>query len=75
MTSLRIMMLLVALVVCYLLFLRTQPSVNSRRDESALLSADPAKAAAAHSQYKEAMDKAHAAAKQMQDQRSEADSL
>ncbi len=71
------MMLLVTLVVCYLLFLRTQPALNSPRSNTTLTGepADPRATPALSSEYKQAMDKAHAAARQMQAQRAEADSL
>lgn len=68
-------MLLVTVAVCYLLFFYSQPKVD-------VIAVDPpvpgvatnGHPATAHSQYKEAMDRAHAAAKSMQDERKEADS-
>ena len=70
MASLRIMMLLVALAVCYLLFAHTLPPPGARHigDAEGL-----PPGTAAQSQYKQAMDKAHAAARQMQAERAEAD--
>ena len=62
MQALRLVMLLAAVPVCYLLFFHSQPAGN-------------ASAPAAHSQYKREMDQAHAAAKQMQAQKAEADSI
>ena len=61
-------MLLVTVALCYLLFVHSQTKIDP-------VAADPASPAAAttHSQYKEAMDRAHAAAKAMQDERKEAD--
>ena len=57
-------MLLLTVAFCYLLFVRTQ-----RVDGGANASAS---SPAAHSQYKEAMDRAQAAAKSMEDARKEA---
>ena len=83
MMALRLLMLLVTVAVIYLLFLRSQtPSENLPPD--LVQSASPVAASgeahaggpqAAHSQYKEAMDRAHAAAKMMQDQHKDADSF
>ncbi len=70
MASLRIMMLLVALAVCYLLFVRTQTVPGTRKDGTA---DGLPPGTTAQSQYRQAMDKAHAAARQMQEQRAEAD--
>ena len=66
MQALRVVMLLVTVAFCYLLFIRSQKVGG---DESG-----PGASTAAHSQYKEDMDRAHAAAKAMQDERKEADS-
>ena len=68
-------MLLVTVAVCYLLFFHSQPQTE-------VIPVDPLTPAVAtaghpptvHSQYKEAMDRAHAAAKSIQDERKEADS-
>ena len=72
-------MLLVTVAVCYLLFFHSQTKEDNQAD--AALTADmtgtsspAASPGTAHSQYKEAMDRAHAAAKAMQDERKEADS-
>lgn len=75
MQALRLLMLVVVLALAYLLMFRPQ---NKTVDELPPDLAQPQAAtsrAPAHSQYKEAMDRAHAAAKQMQDQRAEADSV
>ncbi len=66
MQALRVVMLLVTVAFCYLLFLRSQ-----KVDDAATDPANPS--SVAHSQYKEDMDRAHAAAKAMQDERKEAD--
>ncbi len=70
-------MLLMTVAVCYLLFFHSQPQTEVIPTDPA----DPAVAgqpagtpASVHSQYKEAMNRAHAAAKAMQDERKEADS-
>ena len=63
MSALRLVMLLAALPVCYLLFFRSPPA------------AAPSSAPEAHSQYKRDMDQARDAAKQMQAQKAEADSI
>ena len=55
-------MLLAAVPVCYLLFFRSQPAGNAPTPE-------------AHSQYKRDMDQARDAARQMQAQKAEADSI
>ena len=47
---------------------------DRRTLDLAALSSPGASPATAHSQYKEAMDRAHAAAKSMEDERKEADS-
>ena len=82
MMALRLLMLLVTVAVIYLLFLRSQtPSTDLPPDlvQSAATAApgeSPGRSPqAAHSQYKEAMDRAHAAAKLMQDQHKDADSF
>ena len=62
MPALRLVMLLAAVPVCYLLFFHSQPDENTKSTPGA------------HSQYKRDLDKAHEAAKQMQAQRTEADS-
>ncbi len=62
MSALRLVMLLAALPVCYLLFFRSQPAGNTPAPE-------------AHSQYKRDMDQARDAAKQMQAQKAEADAI
>ena len=64
MHALRLLMLVVVLVLAYLLVLRPQTRT-----------ADDQGSRSSHSQYKESMDRANAAAKQMKDQRAEADSL
>lgn len=75
-------MLLVAVVLIYLMFLRSQtPTADLPPDlvqSGAAVSVAPgaspaARVPQAHSQYKAALDKAHAAARQMQDQHAEAD--
>ena len=70
-------MLVVVLALAYLLVLRPQTQTADLPPD--LVQSPHAAAAAgtpsAHSQYKEAMDRAHAAAKQMQAQRADADSL
>lgn len=63
MPALRIVMLLAAVPVCYLLFFHSQPAGKTNATPEA------------HSQYKRDMDQAHEAAKQMQGQRAEADSI
>ena len=63
MQALRLVMLLAAVPVCYLLFFHSPPAGNN--------SSTPA----AHSQYKREMDQARDAAKQMQAQKTEADAL
>ena len=78
MQSLRIVMLLVTLAVGYLLFFHSQPQPSTlppdltKPDNTAAV-ADPNNPAP-RTQYKEAMNRAQAVAKQMQDQRKEADS-
>ncbi len=75
MQALRVVMLLVTVAVCYLLFFHSQPTVEVIPTDPAVpgvvAAASPA---TAHSQYKEAMNRAHAAAKSMQAERKEADS-
>ncbi len=70
MQALRILMLLVALGLGYVLFFSTQP----RQADISLDPSKPATASTAHSQYKEAMNKAQAAAQAMRAERKEADS-
>ena len=75
MPALRIVMLLVTVAVCYLLFFHSQPKLDVIAvDPPAPGIATAGTPATAHSQYKEATDRAHAAAKSMQDERKEADS-
>ena len=67
-------MLLVTVLICYLLFFHSAAKVDN--PASAALAADAVAKGSpttAHSQYKEALDRAHAAAKSMQDERKEAD--
>ena len=80
--ALRLLMLLVTVAVIYLMFLRSQTPtadlppdlVQSSAADSVAPGASPAPAVPrAHSQYKEALDRAHAAARQMQAQHAEAD--
>ena len=61
MSALRLVLVLAAVPICYLLFFHSQPDPAAAPDSPA------------HSQYKQAMDKANAAAKAMQDERAEAD--
>ena len=76
MQALRILMLLVTLAVGYLLFFHSQPQPSSltpdltKPDGTAAVTAGPTP----RTQYKEAMNRAQAVAKQMQDERKEADS-
>ena len=74
MQMLRIVMLLVALAFGYVLFFGTQPKPTDLPPDLTR----PGQAATtdlpAHHQYKEAMDRANASAKAMQDERKEADS-
>ncbi len=63
MTALRLVMLLAALPVCYLLFFHSQPAEKT------------ASSPEAQSQYKRDMDQAREAAKQMQARHAEADSI
>ena len=75
MQALRVVMLLVTVLICYLLFFHSVGKVDSTASEA--LSPDATATGSpstAHSQYKEAMDRAHAAAKSMQDERKEANS-
>ena len=72
-------MLLVTVAVCYLLFFYSQPKLESQATDplnpDAVAVASPGGTpVSVHSQYKEAMNRAHAAAKSMQDERKEADS-
>ena len=75
MQMLRVLMLLVALAVGYILFFRSQPEKSdlspdlTRPDGTVAATVGPTP----RTQYKEAMDRAHAVAKQMQDERKEAD--
>lgn len=75
---LRILMLLVALAIGYLLFFNSQPKPAdlppdlTKPDAPATTTA--AGPDAARTQYKEAMNRAQAVAKQMQAERKEADS-
>ena len=82
MQALRLLMLVLVLVLAYLLVLRPTTKTEDLPPnlvESAVPGATPAGARpggpprAAHSQYKEAMDRAHAAVRQMQDQHADAD--
>ena len=68
MIALRILMLLAAVSVCYLLILHLGPAPGAAGP-------NPPEAAAlpAHSQYKQAMDQANAVARKMRAQRAEAD--
>ena len=77
MQALRIVMLLVVLAVGYLLFFRSQPKASDLPPKEAAASVAPGAkpAATPRTQYKEAMDRAHAAAQQMKDGRAEADSF
>ena len=74
MQALRVVMLLVTVLICYLLFFHSATKVENPSSEAlapgATATGSPS---TAHSQYKEAMDRAHAAAKSMQDERREAD--
>ena len=72
MITLRILMLLAAVAICYLLFLHVSPTLAPT--PAAGTDLPDTAAVQPHSQYKQAMDKAHAAARQMQAQRKEADS-
>lgn len=76
MQALRLLMLVVVVALAYLLMLRPQTKTTDLPPD---LTQPPTAAAtgtpSAHSQYKEAMDRAHAAAKQMQAQHADADSL
>ena len=77
MQSLRIVMLLVTLTVGYLLFFHSQPQPSALPPDltkTATTSAANPDGTAPRTEYKEAMNRAHAVAKQMQDQRKEADS-
>ena len=77
MQALRILMLLVTLAVGYVLFFHSQPSPSalppdlSKPDGTTTAAND---SPAPRTQYKEAMNRAHAVAKQMQAERKEADS-
>ena len=71
MIALRILMLLAAVAICYLLFLRVGPAPIPTFPDGTNRPA--AASTAGQDQYKAAMDKAHAAARQMQAQRTEAD--
>ncbi len=75
MQALRVVMLLVTVLICYLLFFHSAAKVQSPGSDpmapDAVVTGSPS---AAHSQYKEALNRAHAAAKSMQDSRKEADS-
>ena len=64
MQALRLVMLLAAVPVCYLLFFHSSQPVGNA-----------APTPEAHSQYKRDMDQARDAAKQMQAQKAEADSI
>ena len=64
MQALRVVMLLITVAFCYLLFVRSQKVGG---DASAA-----ADAPAVHSQYKADLDRAHAAAKAIEDARKEA---
>ena len=77
-------MLVVVLALAYLLVLRPQTKTEDLPPDLVETNATPSDAPGAppahsptqaHSQYKEAMDRAHAAAKQMQAQRADADSF
>ncbi len=79
MQALRVVMLLVTVAVCYLLFFHSQPTVeviptDPASSEGAVAGQHAGSPATVHTQYKEAMNRAHAAAKAMQDERKEADS-
>ena len=71
MIALRLLMLLAAVAVCYLLFLHIGSAPTSTDSASTGLP-NPA-SQTEHSEYKQAMDKAHAAARQMRAQKAEAD--
>jgi hypothetical protein len=71
MIALRILMLLAAVAVCYLLFLHMGATTPASPGAPGDL---PTSASTVEqSQYKQAMDKAHAAARHMQAERAEAD--
>ena len=79
MQALRVVMLLVTVAICYLLFFYSQPKTDDPMTDplnpDAVAVASPGRSpASVHSQYKEAMDRAHAAAKSMEDEKKEADS-
>ena len=77
MQALRLVMLLVALAVGYLLFFSTQPKLSDLPPADLTQNGKTAQTASnapAHNQYKEAMDRAHSAADAMTAQRKEADS-
>ncbi len=78
MQALRVVMLLVTVAICYLLFFHSQKTANQTADpltaDLAVVGTPSASPASAQTQYKEDMDRAHAAAKSMQDERKEADS-
>jgi hypothetical protein len=71
MIALRLLMLLAAVAVCYLLFLHVGPAPTPV--DSAGTGLPNSASQTEHSEYKQAMDKAHAAVRQMQAQRAEAD--
>ena len=64
-------MLLAAVAVCYLLFLHVGPVPTPADSTGTNLPHSASRTE--QSEYKQAMDKAHAAARQMQAQRAEAD--
>ena len=78
MQMLRIVMLVVALALGYVLFFHSQTPRSDLREASQPATADGVQAdlpqGTPRTQYKQAMDKAQAAAKAMQDERKEADS-
>ena len=78
MQALRILMLLVTLAVGYVLFFRSQPASSDLPPDLAkppgTTVSTEAATPAPRTQYREAMNRAQAVAKQMQDERKEADS-
>ena len=79
MQALRLVMLLAAVPVCYLLFYHPKTASEMILDDGAKLEAGlPASARstpAAQSEYKRDMDKAREAARQMNSQKAEADAI
>ncbi len=76
MQALRLVMLLAALLVCYLLFYHPKSASQMVLDDTAKIdSALPSATPDANSEYKRDLDKARDAARQMQAQKAEADSI